>query len=102
MRSRTPAGAGAEKRSGRPSSHGAAGGQPDALDLPRGGKANFPIQYSMGTKSTATIRTLAAEAGVCPMTVSLALRNHRSISAPVRARLQRLAEVRGYLPDPTI
>lgn len=36
------------------------------------------------------------------MTVSLALRNHPSISATLRARLRRLADARGYQPDPTI
>jgi LacI family transcriptional regulator len=49
-----------------------------------------------------TLRTLASEAKVSPMTVSLALRHHPSISASMRTRLQRLAEARGYRPDPTI
>lgn len=49
-----------------------------------------------------TLRTLAVEAKVSPMTVSLALRNHPSISAALRARLKRLADIRGYRPDPTI
>lgn len=49
-----------------------------------------------------TLRSLAAEAGVSPMTVSLALRNSRDVSAATRARLQRLAAARGYRPDPTI
>lgn len=49
-----------------------------------------------------TLRSLAAEAGVSPMTVSLALRNSRDVSAATRQRLQRLAAARGYRPDPTI
>jgi LacI family transcriptional regulator len=56
----------------------------------------------MATKSHPTIRTLATEAGVSPMAVSLALRNHQSISAKLRARIQRLANARGYRPDPAI
>jgi DNA-binding LacI/PurR family transcriptional regulator len=49
-----------------------------------------------------TLRTLAAEAGVSAMTFSLALRNRPEISAATRRRLQRLAKLRGYQPDPTI
>src|SRR4051812_11509417 len=56
----------------------------------------------MSNGSRVTLRTLAAEAQVCPMTVSLALRNHPSISAATRGRLQKLAASRGYRPDPTI
>lgn len=36
------------------------------------------------------------------MTVSLALRNHPGVSALLRARLKRLAEARGYRPDPVV
>jgi DNA-binding LacI/PurR family transcriptional regulator len=49
-----------------------------------------------------TLRRLAAEAGVSPMTVSLALRNSRQVSTETRAWLKRLAALRGYRPDPTI
>lgn len=49
-----------------------------------------------------TLRTLAAEAGVSAMTFSLALRNRPEISTATRRRLQRLAKLRGYQPDPTI
>lgn len=49
-----------------------------------------------------TLRSLAAEAGVSPMTVSLALRNHPSISAERRAAIRKLAEQRGYRPDPSV
>jgi DNA-binding LacI/PurR family transcriptional regulator len=52
--------------------------------------------------SRPTLRSLATEAGVSPMTVSLALRNSREISAATRARIKRLATARGYRPDPTI
>lgn len=49
-----------------------------------------------------TLRSLAAEAGVSPMTVSLALRNSREVSTATCGRIQRLAAARGYRPDPTI
>jgi LacI family transcriptional regulator len=49
-----------------------------------------------------TLRSLAAEAGVSPMAFSLALRNRPEISVTTRKRLQKLAKLRGYLPDPTI
>lgn len=49
-----------------------------------------------------TLRTLAAEAGVSPTAVSLALRNSPGVSAATRARIQKLAEDRGYRPDPAV
>ena len=49
-----------------------------------------------------TVRSLAAEAGVSPMTVSLALRDSPSVSDTTRIRIQKLAELRGYRPDPAI
>lgn len=49
-----------------------------------------------------TLRSLAAEAAVSPMTVSLALRNSPEVSPAMRRRLQRLAARRGYRPDPMI
>jgi len=52
--------------------------------------------------AASTLRSLAAEAGVSPMTVSLALRNSSEISAALRERLQRLAAARGYRPDPHV
>lgn len=48
------------------------------------------------------MRTLAALAGVSPMTVSLALRNHASVSAATAAKVQKLAAAAGYRPDPEI
>lgn len=53
-------------------------------------------------KTAPTLRSLAAMAGVSSMTVSLALRDHPSISAATRARLKKLAAAQGYRPDPTI
>ncbi len=52
--------------------------------------------------SRPTMRSLAAAAGVCPMTVSLALRDDRSVSVETRARIQALARARGYRPDPIL
>jgi LacI family transcriptional regulator len=49
-----------------------------------------------------THRTIAKEAGVSSVTVSLALRNHPSISEPTRLRVQAIAEALGYRPDPEI
>ncbi len=49
-----------------------------------------------------TLRTLAAQAGVTPMTVSLALRNSHEVSAATRRRIQRLARLAGYQPDPHV
>ncbi|RXK53489.1 LacI family transcriptional regulator [Oleiharenicola lentus] len=49
-----------------------------------------------------TMRSLAKEAGVTSMTVSLALRNNPKISVATRKRIQRLAKKRGYKPDPTV
>jgi DNA-binding LacI/PurR family transcriptional regulator len=50
----------------------------------------------------ATIRSIAQEAGVSPMTVSLALRNHPNAAKETRLRVQQIAERLGYRPDPTI
>jgi LacI family transcriptional regulator len=57
---------------------------------------------SFMAKPRPTLRSLAAEAGVSAMTVSLALRNRPEVSAPVRQKLQRLAEARGYKADPIV
>jgi len=43
-----------------------------------------------------TLRSLAAEAGVSVTTVSLALRNSRSVSVATQKRIQQLAQDRGY------
>lgn len=47
-------------------------------------------------------RDLAQLAGVSPMTISLALRGHPSISAATRARIVKLAERHNYRPDPAL
>src|ERR1700690_2304747 len=52
--------------------------------------------------SRPTLRSLAAEAGVSAMAVSLALRNSPELAPRTRARLRKLARIRGYRPDPTI
>jgi hypothetical protein len=49
-----------------------------------------------------SLRSLGALAGVTSMTVSLALRDHPSISASTRTRLKKLAAEHGYRPDPTV
>lgn len=53
-------------------------------------------------KRAPTIRSIAQAAGVSPMTVSLALRDHPSAAAATRRRIQRFAAKLGYRPDPTI
>jgi LacI family transcriptional regulator len=47
-----------------------------------------------------TLADIAREAGVDVTTVSLALRNHPRLRESTRRRLQRLAKLRGYRPDP--
>lgn len=49
-----------------------------------------------------TIRDIARRAGCSPMTVSLALRNHRDVSTATRRRIQRLAAQMGYALDPRL
>lgn len=49
-----------------------------------------------------TIRAIATAAGVSPMTVSLALRDHPSAAVATRLHVQRIASKLGYRPDPTI
>jgi len=49
-----------------------------------------------------SLRSLAALAGVTSMTVSLALRDHPSISSATRTRLKKLAAKHGYRPDPMV
>lgn len=56
----------------------------------------------MGNTPTPTIRQLAALAGVSRTTVSLALRNHPSLPADTRARIQKLAATHGYRQDPVV
>ena len=53
-------------------------------------------------RATPTIRQLAALAGVSRTTVSLSLRNHPSIPASTRKRIQDVAEKQGYRIDPLV
>lgn len=48
------------------------------------------------------MRSLADEAGVSVAAFSLALRNSSEVAVKTRRRLQRLAQRRGYQPDPTL
>lgn len=49
-----------------------------------------------------TLRFLAKLAGVSPMCVSMALRNHSQLPLATRERIQKLARNHGYTPDPTV
>jgi LacI family transcriptional regulator len=49
-----------------------------------------------------TMQALAREAGVSQSTVSLALRDDPRVAAKTRARIQELARLRGYQPDPAL
>ncbi len=53
-------------------------------------------------KNRISQRDLARIAGVSPMTVSLALRGHPSISASTREMIRKLAEKHQYRPDPAL
>jgi DNA-binding LacI/PurR family transcriptional regulator len=48
------------------------------------------------------MRTVARSAGVSAQAVSLALRNHPSIAAGTRQRIQQVAQRVGYRPDPNV
>ena len=52
------------------------------------------------SKVSPTVRQLASLAAVSRTTVSLALRNHPSISPATRQRIQQLADEHGYTSDP--
>ncbi|HSI07662.1 MAG TPA: LacI family DNA-binding transcriptional regulator, partial [Rariglobus sp.] len=56
----------------------------------------------MAKKTTVTVRTLAAELGVAPITVSRALRGHDTVRAELAARVRKLAKQRGYRADPVV
>ena len=53
----------------------------------------------MADNTRPTLKSIAAVAGVSPMTVSLALRNSPRISADTRGRIQELAGRLGYQPN---
>lgn len=48
------------------------------------------------------MKDVAREAGVSLMTVSYALRNHSSVSASTKARVQAIAKALGYTPNPLV
>jgi LacI family transcriptional regulator len=56
----------------------------------------------MAETAPPSLRSLAREAGLSPMTISLALRNHPKIPQATRTRVQRLARSRQYRPDPEV
>jgi LacI family transcriptional regulator len=47
-------------------------------------------------------KTIAQEAGVSRMTVSMALRNHPRVAAETRERIKKIAARQGYTPDPNL
>jgi LacI family transcriptional regulator len=54
---------------------------------------------SLSVGKTVTLEDIARAAGCSKNTVSLALRNSRRISAPLRNRIRGLAETMQYIPD---
>lgn len=56
----------------------------------------------MAGKSPVTVRSLAAELGVSPITVSRALRGHDTVRPELASRVKRLARKRGYRADPIV
>ena len=57
------------------------------------------ITFSMSGNTRCNYRDIAAAAGVCAATVSLAMRNHASIPAETRERIRATAEGLGYKPN---
>jgi LacI family transcriptional regulator len=47
-------------------------------------------------------KTIAQEAGVSRMTVSMALRGHPRVAAETRERIKKIAARQGYTPDPNL
>jgi LacI family transcriptional regulator len=72
-----------------------AGSDSGFLDAP---SAASPIM----SERRPTIRAIAKAANVSPMTVSLALREHPSISPMTRERIRTLAKEMGYRPNPLV
>ena len=61
------------------------------------------IQYHpMSRKTAPTVRSLARELGIAPMTVSRALRGHPNVRPVLAAKVRRLASRRGYRLDPVV
>jgi LacI family transcriptional regulator len=73
--------------------------------LVRGGRfgdvGGVDLPLSRGQRRI-TMKEVAAVAGVHHTTVSLALRNHRSIPIETRTRIKGLAEKLGYRPNPLV
>lgn len=63
-----------------------------------GGGAQTPPM----TQRRITQQDIARRAGLNRATISLAIRNHPSIAAATRERVQKLAEEMGYCPDPML
>lgn len=55
--------------------------------------------HPMPKNTPVTVRSLAAELGVAPITVSRALRGHASVRPGLADRIRALAEKRGYRPN---
>ena len=55
----------------------------------------------MASLKVVTVRDIAAKAGVSPMTVSRALRNHK-VASETRERIQKIADELGYRPHPLV
>lgn len=56
----------------------------------------------MKEKKPVTVRSLAAELGVAPITVSRALRGHDTVRPELATRVKKLAKRRGYRSDPLV
>ncbi len=56
----------------------------------------------MKRKTAVTVRSLAAELKISPITVSRALRGLGNVRPELRARIERLARRRGYQADPVL
>jgi len=92
--------------SGAAESEGAFAGIHDAIFpiFPWRAQSDNALLYNMceipSDDRPVTMRDVAAAAGVSPMTVSYALRNHPRVSAATRARIQELAREMHYQVDP--
>ena len=56
----------------------------------------------IGSPTGINLKQVAQASGVSRMTVSLALRNHPSLPAATRRRIQKVAQRLGYRPDPDL
>lgn len=67
-----------------------------------GGGGDTPSTPSQVSTRRPTYRDIARAAGVSSATVSLALRDHPSITQETRTRITQVAETLGYRPNPLI